>query len=101
MDDAIGQLLDLLDQLGVADNTLVIFFSDNGGGGSSDNTPLRGGKGQMFEGGIRVPCIARYPGRIPAGSVRSAFTGVGQWTPPHRVAHFAISDGERGPSGPW
>ncbi|HYW78323.1 MAG TPA: sulfatase/phosphatase domain-containing protein, partial [Thermoguttaceae bacterium] len=48
---------------------IVIFFSDNGGGGGSDNWPLKGHKGWMFEGGIRVPCIVRYPGRIPAGTV--------------------------------
>jgi arylsulfatase A-like enzyme len=67
MDDAIGQLLDLLDQYGIARNTIVVFLSDNGGGAGSDNSPLRGGKSQMFEGGIRVPCIIRWPGRIPAG----------------------------------
>lgn len=73
MDDAIGELLDLLDEYEIADNTIVIFFSDNGGSGGSDNSPLRGGKGQMFEGGIRVPCIVRYPGRIPAGTTSDAF----------------------------
>lgn len=73
MDDAIGELLDVLDTRSIADNTIVIFFSDNGGGGGSDNSPLRGGKGKMFEGGIRVPCIVRYPGRIPAGTTSDAF----------------------------
>jgi arylsulfatase A-like enzyme len=68
MDDAIGEVLDLLDQYGLTENTIVIFFSDNGGSGGSDNHPLRGGKSQMFEGGIRVPCIVRFPGRIPEGS---------------------------------
>ena len=67
MDDAIGELLDCLDQYDIADDTIVIFFSDNGGGGGSDNAPLRGGKGQMFEGGNRVPCIVRYPRQIPGG----------------------------------
>ena len=73
MDAAIGRVLDLLDHYQVVDNTLVIFFSDNGGGGASDNTPLRGGKGQMFEGGLRVPCIIRWPGRVPAGKTSDAF----------------------------
>ena len=73
MDAAIGRVLGLLDQYNIADNTLVIFFSDNGGGGASDNTPLRGGKGQMFEGGLRVPCIIRWPGRVPAGKTSDAF----------------------------
>ena len=73
MDDAIGHLLGLLDEYGVADNTIILFFSDNGGGAGSDNTPLRGHKAMMFEGGNRVPCIVRYPGRIEAGSTCDAF----------------------------
>ena len=60
MDAAIGRVLGLLDQYNIADNTLVIFFSDNGGGGASDNT-LTGGKGQMFEGGLRVPASSTGP----------------------------------------
>ncbi len=73
MDDAIGEVLQLLDQYRIADETLVVFFSDNGGGGGSDNAPLRGGKSKMFEGGIRVPCIVRYPRIIPAGTTSDAF----------------------------
>ncbi len=73
MDDAIGEVLGLLDEYELADNTLVVFFSDNGGSGSADNSPLRGRKGLMFEGGIRVPFIARFPGRIPADSVSNEF----------------------------
>ena len=73
MDAAIGRLLDLLDEYKITDNTIVIFFSDNGGGGAADNAPLRGRKGQMFEGGIRVPCIVRWPGKIPAGTTSDEF----------------------------
>ncbi|HEY8505834.1 MAG TPA: sulfatase-like hydrolase/transferase [Gemmataceae bacterium] len=73
MDDAVGAILDALDEHNLTENTLVIFFSDNGGGGGSDNAPLRGGKAQMFEGGIRVPFIARLPGRIPAGGESDEF----------------------------
>ncbi len=69
MDAAIGEVLDLLDQYRIADNTIVVFFSDNGGGGGSDNSPLTGKKGMMFEGGIRVPCLVRYPKKIKAGTV--------------------------------
>jgi arylsulfatase A-like enzyme len=73
MDDAIGQILETLNRHGLADNTIVIFHSDNGGSGGSDNGPLRGGKGQMFDGGLRVPCIVRWPGVIKAGSVCNEF----------------------------
>jgi len=73
MDEAIGQMLDMLDELGQADNTIVIFFSDNGGSGTADNGPLRGHKGDMFEGGLRVPAICRWPGVIPNGTVCSEF----------------------------
>ena len=71
MDAGIGRLLDTIDRLSIRDNTLVIFMTDHGGdpvfGGS--NRPLRGGKATLFEGGLRVPCVARWPDQIPAGSV--------------------------------
>lgn len=73
MDEAIGAVLKNLDKHKLAENTLVIFFSDNGGSGTADNSPLRGRKAQMWEGGIRVPFIARFPGRIPAGTVSNEF----------------------------
>jgi arylsulfatase A-like enzyme len=73
MDEAIGEVLEYLDDNGLSDNTLVIFFSDNGGGGGSDNSPLRGGKAKMFEGGVRVPCIVRWPGVIRAGTRNNEF----------------------------
>jgi len=70
MDDAIGGILEKLKQLELEDNTLVLFVSDNGGG---DRTPLRGGKGTMYEGGIRVPFIAKWPGHIPRNVVSHEF----------------------------
>lgn len=73
MDAAIGEMLDFLDEKGLAENTIVIFFSDNGGSGGADNTPLRGAKGQMFEGGTRVPFLIRWPKEIPAGVVSDEF----------------------------
>ncbi|MEE4256753.1 MAG: sulfatase-like hydrolase/transferase [Bacteroidales bacterium] len=70
LDDAIGRLLDAVDELDLEDNTLVIFLSDNGGATythTTDNGPLRGGKITDFEGGIRVPFFLSWKGRITAG----------------------------------
>ena len=71
MDQAIGQVLDVIDEEGIADKTIVLFFSDNGGAayatGGADNVPLRGGKGETFEGGIRVVSVMRWPQKIAAG----------------------------------
>jgi arylsulfatase A-like enzyme len=71
MDQAVGRVLDTLDQQGIADNTIVLFFSDNGGAayatGGADNVPLRGGKGDTFEGGIRVVSVMRWPAALEAG----------------------------------
>ena len=73
MDQAIGNILKRLEEHQLTDDTIVIFLSDNGGGGGSNNSPLRGGKGRMFEGGVRVPCLIKYPKVIPAGIVSDAF----------------------------
>ena len=73
MDESIGKVLRFLDDRELTEETIVIFFSDNGGGGAADNTPLRGAKGQMFEGGIRVPCIVRWPASLPAGETCDEF----------------------------
>ncbi|MFC7336028.1 sulfatase [Haloferula chungangensis] len=72
MDDAVGTLLDTIDRLGIADNTIIVFYSDNGGNmynqveGSTptSNAPLRGGKANVYEGGVRVPCIVDWPGLV-------------------------------------
>ena len=77
MDDSVGQLLAKLDELKIADSTLVVFTSDNGGlhvpelrhTKVTHNTPFRAGKGFLYEGGIRVPLIVRWPGHVPAGRV--------------------------------
>ncbi len=73
LDRAVGSVLQRLDELGMRDNTAIIFMSDNGGlstseGHPTSNLPLRGGKGWMYEGGIREPVIFRWPGVTPAGT---------------------------------
>ena len=74
MDDSIGKMLQLLEDRKQLDNTIVVFFSDNGGSGGADNTPLKGKKGQTWEGGIRVPCLVRWPaGNIPEGAINEQF----------------------------
>ncbi len=80
VDWSVGRILDTLTDEGLAENTLVIFTSDNGpwtvkgkDGGSAG--PLRGSKGSTWEGGVRVPTLAWWPGRVPAGSECAAFAG--------------------------
>ena len=79
VDESVGRITATLDKLGLADNTLVIFSSDNGGvggyesagvhiGGITDNAPLKGGKGTFYEGGIRVPYVFRWKGKIAPGT---------------------------------
>lgn len=65
MDEAIGRILRTLEERGLAKNTVVIFTSDNGGTRSARPTPFNGFKGSTFEGGVRVPCIVRWPGKLP------------------------------------
>lgn len=77
MDEAVGRVLKKLDDLKLSDNTLVIFTSDNGGlatteggpTGATFNAPLREGKGFLYEGGVRVACIMKWPGKIKPGTV--------------------------------
>ena len=69
MDQGVGEILATLDRLGLARNTIVVFTNDNGGEWLSDNGPHFHRKFTTWEGGIRVPAIVRWPGRIPAGTV--------------------------------
>jgi arylsulfatase A-like enzyme len=88
MDERIGRLLDFLDRRGLADNTIVIYQPDHGHstetrafGGGGDAGPYRGAKFSLFEGGIRVPCVVRYPRRFPAGETRGQFITGCDWLP--------------------
>ena len=69
VDDGVGEILATLDRLGLSDDTLVIFTNDNGGEWLSRNEPLFHRKWTVWEGGIRVPTMVRWPGRVPAGRV--------------------------------
>ena len=80
MDETIGCLMAKLDELALRDSTLVIFTSDNGGHTHSRNAPLRGEKATIWEGGTRVPCIARWPGAIPAGKTTEQVAITMDWT---------------------
>lgn len=74
LDDGVGKVLGALDETGLAENTLLIFLTDHGGdpvyGGS--NTPYRGDKATLFEGGLRVPCLMRFPGKIEPGTTNES-----------------------------
>ena len=69
VDWSAGQILDAVRKAGIEKNTFVLFTSDNGGAGGLSSAPLRGGKGSAWEGGVREPTIAWWPGKVPAGSV--------------------------------
>jgi len=90
MDRYVGRILDLLKELELEENTIVVFTSDNGTTHLKQEVdydffesvkPLRGLKGSLYEGGIRVPLIVRWPGKVEAGSTNSFMTGLEDWLP--------------------
>src|SRR5690606_31298121 len=80
MDEGIGKLLGVLDQVGVRENTVVVFTSDNGGERFSDTYPLMGKKMDLLEGGIRVPVVLRWPARVRAGQTTDRLAMGMDWT---------------------
>jgi arylsulfatase A-like enzyme len=93
MDEAIGKLWEELRKLGLEENTFIFFTSDNGAPGAGRNGVLRGRKAQMFEGGIRVPAIARWPGRIPEGKTITDFASTLELFPTFLAAAGAPAPG--------
>jgi arylsulfatase len=85
LDWEVGELLNKLDSLGIADNTIVVFTSDNGAETFSwpdgGNHPFRGEKGTTYEGGFRVPMVAKWPGVIKAGSIINDIIAGEDWMP--------------------
>jgi arylsulfatase A-like enzyme len=74
MDYQVGRILGQIDKMGARGNTIVVFLSDNGAPAGGSNAPLRGGKSQVWEGGIRSPMAIRWPGKLPAGRVTEQVT---------------------------
>ena len=105
VDRGVGRIMRTLDSLGLKKNTLLIFYSDNGGlggyrsiglekNGITDHAPLKGGKGSFYEGGIRVPHLAWWPGRIEAGTTTDAIGYFGDY-----MATFAELAETNAPTG--
>ncbi len=84
MDEGIGRIVEALEKKGLRENTLIVFSSDNGGplpGVITSNGPLRSGKSSLYEGGVRVPAVVNWPGRIKAGSVVRVPLHMVDWYP--------------------
>ena len=85
LDDIVGSVMKKLEEMGVADNTMVVFSTDNGAENftwpDGGQTPFAGGKGTVLEGGMRVPCIVRWPGKVPAGKVENQMISGLDWFP--------------------
>jgi len=99
LDRVFGRVLDALDAHGLSDNTLVIFTSDNGALLSvADCRPLREGKGYLFEGGIRVPTMMRWPGRIAPGTENTPVISTDYFATMLDAAQLAVPEGGDGES---
>jgi arylsulfatase A-like enzyme len=81
LDEQVGRVMQTLEQRGIARNTIVIFTSDNGGERFSDTWPFSGKKAELLEGGLRIPAIVKWPGRVPAGSTSQQVSMSMDWLP--------------------
>jgi arylsulfatase A-like enzyme len=99
LDSNIGRVLQALDVHGLSANTIVIFTSDNGGERFSKIWPFTGMKGELLEGGLRIPAIARWPGRIPAGAVSEQVMISMDWMPTLLAAAGTQPDASHPPDG--
>lgn len=102
VDEAIGQVTTALDEKGIRDSTLIIFSSDNGGpqpGKATMNTPLRGGKGSINEGGVRVAAFATWPRKIPAGATIDEPMQIVDWYPTLLKLTGAPTEQKHSPDG--
>ena len=89
MDESLGRLLDTLDKLKLSERTIIVLFSDNGGNmyntvegrPPTNNSPLRSGKGSIYEGGVREPCIVAWPGQVKPGSASDEIISSVDWYP--------------------
>jgi arylsulfatase A-like enzyme len=92
MDEQVGRVMQALERSGAAGNTIVVFTSDNGGERFSDTWPFTGKKGDLLEGGLRVPAIVRWPGRVKAGGVTEQVGMTMDWLPTLADAAGARAD---------
>jgi arylsulfatase A-like enzyme len=99
LDSNIGRVLQALDVHGLSANTIVVFTSDNGGERFSKTWPFTGMKGELLEGGLRIPAIARWPGRIPAGAVSEQVMISMDWMPTLLAAAGTETDPTYPPDG--
>lgn len=93
LDDGVGQIMQALRDAGLGENTIVVFTSDNGGERFSKVWPVRGMKGELLEGGIRVPTIFHWPGRVKPGTSSALVNVTMDWVPTLLAAAGVVSDG--------